>query len=390
VSVYIRKGSPYYWYEFKIDGQRFRGSTEQTSKRAAEQAEKRAKEAARDKLAANALEPDRMTLDMVLGRYWSEHGHRTKAAKEIKSHFENIIAIVGRTRIYCELGSADVADFVRQRREKGAMKWMGEKRGMVRVGEISDGSIANALTTWQSVHTMARDIWELPVRPIAWRKIRPQRSRNRISSITESTARSLFCALPTNIQAIAMFSLGTGCRKGQAFELRVKDVDIPNRRVTVQKQKRKGQETETKVLSDIAMVGLAMAYRADAGPEDYVFDVSNFRKAWEAARKEVGIPDFNFHDLRHTFATWLGDRGASIQAVSKALGHSSVAVTMRYLEVFERHQAQAVALLPQLDLTAVASDKVADADDAKTEQCGTHIEQRSEAKIVKYARKTGT
>ncbi len=38
----------------------------------------------------------------------------------------------------------------------------------------------------------------------------------------------------------------------------------------------------------------------------------------------------NFHSLRHTFASWLVQRGVSIYEVSKLLGHSSVNVTQIY------------------------------------------------------------
>ena len=41
-------------------------------------------------------------------------------------------------------------------------------------------------------------------------------------------------------------------------------------------------------------------------------------------------PNLNFHSLRHTFASWLVQRGVSIYEVSKLLGHSSVNVTQIY------------------------------------------------------------
>ena len=38
----------------------------------------------------------------------------------------------------------------------------------------------------------------------------------------------------------------------------------------------------------------------------------------------------NFHSLRHTFASWLVQRGVSIYEVSKLLGHSDIKVTEIY------------------------------------------------------------
>jgi len=41
-------------------------------------------------------------------------------------------------------------------------------------------------------------------------------------------------------------------------------------------------------------------------------------------------PKLNFHSLRHTFASWLVQRGVSIYEVSKLLGHSDIKVTEIY------------------------------------------------------------
>ena len=40
--------------------------------------------------------------------------------------------------------------------------------------------------------------------------------------------------------------------------------------------------------------------------------------------------DLNFHSLRHTFASWLVQRGVSIYEVSKLFGHSDIKVTEIY------------------------------------------------------------
>jgi integrase len=46
--------------------------------------------------------------------------------------------------------------------------------------------------------------------------------------------------------------------------------------------------------------------------------------------EKAGIVGFRFHDLRHTAATGMIERGSSIVAVSKVLGHSDLKMTMRY------------------------------------------------------------
>jgi integrase len=64
-----------------------------------------------------------------------------------------------------------------------------------------------------------------------------------------------------------------------------------------------------------------------------VFDWTNFRKRWEAARKAADMIDFRFHDLRHTFASWARMNGADLADICEAMYHSTVAVTMRYAHI---------------------------------------------------------
>ncbi len=55
------------------------------------------------------------------------------------------------------------------------------------------------------------------------------------------------------------------------------------------------------------------------------------RNQWESARKTAGRPDIWFHDLRHTFASWLAaDPTIPMGVLRDLLGHSSLAVTSRY------------------------------------------------------------
>jgi len=51
---------------------------------------------------------------------------------------------------------------------------------------------------------------------------------------------------------------------------------------------------------------------------------------FESVLKKADIQNFHFHDLRHTFATWLAQRGVDIYKISKLLGHRDIRRTQRY------------------------------------------------------------
>ena len=52
--------------------------------------------------------------------------------------------------------------------------------------------------------------------------------------------------------------------------------------------------------------------------------------AYGNAVANAKLDDVNFHTLRHTFASWAVMRGVSLKELQELLGHSSLAMTMRY------------------------------------------------------------
>ncbi len=71
----------------------------------------------------------------------------------------------------------------------------------------------------------------------------------------------------------------------------------------------------------------------------------DIRHPFEDATKRAGLVDFHFHDLRHTFASWLVMAGIPLPTVSKLLGHKSMSMTMRYTHLSPQHMTAAVRVL---------------------------------------------
>jgi integrase len=84
-------------------------------------------------------------------------------------------------------------------------------------------------------------------------------------------------------------------------------------------------------------------------------ELKKFETAWRSAIKRARLENFTFHDLRHTFASHLIMRGASLKEVQELLGHKNIKMTMRYAHLSQEHKKKAVNLLNGLT-SSVKSD----------------------------------
>lgn len=71
---------------------------------------------------------------------------------------------------------------------------------------------------------------------------------------------------------------------------------------------------------------------------DYI-EPRTYQKKFKTYLEEAGIPDINFHALRHTFATRAIEQEFDIKSLSEILGHSSVKFTLeRYVHPSDEYK----------------------------------------------------
>ena len=97
-----------------------------------------------------------------------------------------------------------------------------------------------------------------------------------------------------------------------------------------------------------------LALHKESGWSEYVFvnsktfkPLTDVKKAFTYALRKAGIEDFHFHDLRHTCATRLGDRGASAFEIAQIMGWSDIRMAMRYTHATGDGIRRAMQLLTQ-------------------------------------------
>lgn len=170
---------------------------------------------------------------------------------------------------------------------------------------------------------------------------------------------------PTGIRNRALLTLlyRSGLRVSEILALRPADVDLGRHSIRLLDTKSGKAQTrgfhpsaedalarwlDTRKALGIGNHGRRLFCTLDSGPlsEDYVRAMLRRLAAKAEVTKRV-----HPHGFRHTFAVELEAAGTPVTTISKLLGHSSVAVTARYLDHLTNGQAVAaleVAALPAL------------------------------------------
>ena len=135
----------------------------------------------------------------------------------------------------------------------------------------------------------------------------------------------------------------TGCRKREILDARWEHVDL-ERGVLLVPISKSGKPRQVILSEPVKQIflqakAILVAHKGQEASDRYpwVFPnpdtgkpFSGVYKSWHAARCAVGLQDLRMHDLRHSFASALVNKGNSLYDVQKLLGHSSSRMTERY------------------------------------------------------------
>lgn len=153
----------------------------------------------------------------------------------------------------------------------------------------------------------------------------------------------------TMLRFIIPFLLFTGARKREVLDARWRHVDFQSRLWTIPITK--SGKPRVAPLSEEAMQILRETHKISGKPglQDWIFPNQDTQRpyvtifhTWNRCRRAAGLADVRIHDLRHSFASALVNRGMTIYDVKEALGHANITTTQRYAHLSRDRLREAV------------------------------------------------
>jgi integrase len=321
----VRKRGSHWHYDFQISGRRYREAIPGArTKFQAEQAELRARDDVFEGLIGIRQLGTQLLSEFITETYlpWAKANKRSWRTDEA---IANQWAETFRGKTLREISPLAIEKHKRERAQSIT------KRGSTR----SPATVNMELSILSRIFALAMDLEQAGTNPCRKvRKLRLDNQRSRYLSADEETAlMANLTGKRKHLKPIVALALGTGMRRGELLGLRWAQVDFGRGVIHVTQTK----TARDRIVPMSQQVRELLQAQRPRRQSELVFTSKltkrayvEIKRAFSAACSDAGIEGFHFHDLRHTFATRLGDQGCSATTIAALLGHSNTQMTARY------------------------------------------------------------
>lgn len=142
------------------------------------------------------------------------------------------------------------------------------------------------------------------------------------------------------LRLLIIMALSTGMRKMEMLNLTWQDIDLNAKLIHIEETK--NGERRSIPISNSLMEELQKEEKQDG---KIFLNIGRKLQCFRTILKKCEIENFHFHDLRHTFASWLAMKGVSLYTIKELLGHKSILMTQRYAHLSPDSKKIAVNLI---------------------------------------------
>ncbi|GJL85435.1 MAG: integrase [Micavibrio sp.] len=214
----------------------------------------------------------------------------------------------------------------------------------------ANASINRYIAALSAALTAAMD-WDWLDNHLIRGKVKSLKENKRTRWLNDKELKALLTACRNSsnpiLYDIVLVDLCTGMRRSEVTNLTWDHVDLDNRWLYVDKSK--NEEKRGIFITDEAYEVLKRRHDNRDEEKSWVFPSEAvdkpfvFKKLWEKAVEEAGLEDFKFHDLRHSFASYMAISGVSPQIIQKITGHKDLKSLERYLHLMKDHTTDAIS-----------------------------------------------
>ncbi len=325
-SIYRKKDNDVWYYCITHEGKKYQGTTKTTDKQSAKLiAEAKQTDIAREKNDLPALKKTVVNFTTAWEKYIKSlpNGKETIRNKLLAyTHFKPLW-----NRNIAEITIQDIEHYQLQR--KLEVIEMPKNAGK-REQDINFRWVNLEIATLRHFFNYCIKSGYAEKNPAAG--IKKLNELSRLKTLSDDDIQKLVAGATNKLtRDLITFLIYTGCRKGEALNLKWDDVDLKNGIIAI-----KGTKTKYDRYIPISEALRGVLERIERNQDSfYVFNnngakIGDFKRSFHTACRNAGLKDLRIHDLRHVFASKMVMNGTSLYITGELLGHRTTQMTKRY------------------------------------------------------------